>query len=119
MADKVLYRVKFRSEDKMYEIYAKSVYQADLMGFVAIEGLSFANPANSSVIANPVEEKMREEFADSELVLLPMHSIFRIERVRSRGASKIVQLDLSKQPNQNIVYSSPEPDGGNTNNNPT
>lgn len=116
MAEKTLYRVKFRSEDKMYEIYADSVYQADLIGFIAIEGLRFSEPGTNSVIANPSEERMREEFADTEVLLLPMHSIFRVDVVKAQGMAKIVQLDPQNQVSQNIIFPSSKPgdDSGST-----
>jgi len=39
MAQDHLYRVRFVNQDKVYEIYAKSVYQGDLYGFVIVEEL--------------------------------------------------------------------------------
>jgi len=36
-----LYRVRFINQDKVFEIYARSVYQGDLYGFVVLEELVF------------------------------------------------------------------------------
>ena len=41
MAKKSLYKVIFMSQGQVYEIYARSVGQGDMFGFVAIEELVF------------------------------------------------------------------------------
>jgi hypothetical protein len=41
MVEKQIYKVVFFNKDQMYEIYAKSVYQGDMYGFVIIEDLVF------------------------------------------------------------------------------
>ena len=43
MSNKTIYRIFFTSQGKAYELYARKVEQADLHGFVMIEGLLFGN----------------------------------------------------------------------------
>ena len=38
---------------------------------------------------DPTEERLREEFADTRVLHLPMQSIVRIEEVAQRGAAAI------------------------------
>ncbi|MGQ7846302.1 DUF1820 family protein [Granulosicoccus sp. 3-233] len=88
--DKVLYRVRFISQDKVYEIYAREVYQGDLYGFVVIEQLVF--DTNKTVVVDPGEEKLKTEFEGVTQTIIPMHSIIRIDEVEKRGTAKVVEL---------------------------
>jgi len=89
--DKILYRVRFISQDKVFEIYAREVYQGDLYGFVMVEDLVF--DANTTVLVDPGEEKLKSEFEGVSQTIIPMHSIIRIDMVEKRGVSKVVELD--------------------------
>ena len=91
MAQKLLYRVRFVSQDKIYEVYARECYQGDMYGFVILEGLEFDHTA--SVVVDPSEEKIKSEFAGVNRTIIPMHSVIRIDEVEKRGASKIADLD--------------------------
>ena len=51
MAKKTLYRVSFMSQGQVYEIYANSVEQGMLFGFIEIEELVFGK--RSSVVVDP------------------------------------------------------------------
>ena len=88
--DKVLYRVRFISQDKVYEIYAREVYQGDLYGFVVIEDLVF--DTNTTLVVDPGEEKLKTEFEGVNQTIIPMHSILRIDEVEKRGTAKVVDL---------------------------
>jgi hypothetical protein len=87
---KVLYRVRFISQDKVYEIYAREVYQGDLYGFVVVEELVFDN--NTTLLVDPGEEKLKSEFEGVTQTIIPMHSVIRIDEVEKRGTPKIVDL---------------------------
>lgn len=88
--DKLLYRVRFISEDKVFEIYAREVYQGDLYGFVVIEELVF--DTNTTLVVDPGEEKLKSEFEGVSQTIIPMHSIIRIDAVEKRGTPKVVEL---------------------------
>jgi hypothetical protein len=81
-----MYKVVFFNQGKVYELFAGKVDSAHLYGFVVVSDLQFME---SGVVVDPVEERMREEFRDTEDLLLPMQSIVRIEKVRKRGTSVI------------------------------
>jgi len=86
-AKKKIYRVSFLNQGKVYEIYAKSISQGGLFGFVEVEGLIFGE--KSTVVVDPSEEALQREFAGVERTYIPMHAILRIDEVEKRGASKI------------------------------
>ena len=89
--DKILYRVRFISQDKVFEIYAREVYQGDLYGFVMVEDLVF--DTNNTVLVDPGEEKLKSEFDGVNQTIIPMHSIIRIDMVEKRGVSKMVEIE--------------------------
>ena len=90
---KKIYKVVFLNEGKVYEIYAKSISQGGLFGFVEVEGLLFGE--KSTVVIDPSEESLQHEFAGVERTYIPLHSVVRIDEVEKRGASKIHQTSDS------------------------
>lgn len=86
-AKKRIYRVVFQNQGRVYEVYARSVAQGALFGFVEIEGLLFGE--RSQVVVDPGEEALKVEFAGVERTYVPMHAILRIDEVEKRGPSRI------------------------------
>jgi hypothetical protein len=84
---KSIYRVLFINQGKMYELYARSIYQGELYGFIEVEELIFGE--RSSVLINPAEEKLQSEFAGVKRTFIPMHYVVRIDEVEREGVSKI------------------------------
>jgi hypothetical protein len=91
MAAKPLYKVMFLNQGKVYEIYARSVSHGSLFGFIEIEELEFG--ARNTVVVDPSEEKIKNEFAGVKRTYLPMHSIVRIDEVEKRGVSKVSDVE--------------------------
>ena len=91
MAKKTLYRISFMSQGQVYEIYANSVEQGMLFGFIEVEELVFGE--RSSVVVDPSEEKIKTEFEGVKRTHFPMHSIIRIDEVDKEGVSKISKLE--------------------------
>jgi hypothetical protein len=85
--NKKLYKVIFLNHGKVYEIFAKRISASDLYGFTYVADLSFSS--NEGLLVDPAEEKLKEEFANTQGLHLPMHSIVRIEEVAERGVAKI------------------------------
>lgn len=90
MSSKSIYKVIFHNEGKLYELYAREIYQGELYGFVEIEELIFGE--NSAVVVDPSEERLKTEFADVKRSFIPMHSIVRIDEVVKEGAGKITEI---------------------------
>lgn len=83
-----LYRVTFLSHGKSIELYAREVTSSALWGFVEVGQLVFDAPGEGLVV-DPAEERLREEFAQTRRLHLPMHAIVRVEEVEHRGACRI------------------------------
>ncbi len=84
---KSIYRVLFVNQGKLYELYAREIYQGELYGFIEVEELIFGE--RSSVLINPAEEKLQNEFAGVKRTFVPLHSIVRIDEVEREGVSKV------------------------------
>ena len=84
---KRIFKVIFLNQGKVYEVYARSVSQGELWGFVAIEGLLFGE--KSTLVVDPSEEALQREFAGVERTYVPLHAVIRIDEVEKRGAAKI------------------------------
>ncbi len=88
MAEKHIYKVVFRHQEQVYELYAKSVFQGDLYGFVVIEDFLFGE--KSAIVVDPSEDKLRAEFEGVSRSFVPMHEIIRIDQVKRQGPAKII-----------------------------
>ncbi|MFT4198220.1 MAG: DUF1820 family protein [Pseudoxanthomonas sp.] len=85
---KPLYKVTFLNHGKVYELYARRVSaSAALWGFTEVAELVF--DLHEGVVVDPTEERLREEFGDTRVLHLPMHSVVRVEEVERKGASAI------------------------------
>lgn len=91
MQESKLYKLVFMSQDEVYEIFAREIYQADLFGFIAVENISFRENQNSVVI-DPSEERLRREFNNVDRFFIPLHNVIRIEEVKAAGVAKITEV---------------------------
>lgn len=83
MAVKALYKVIFLNHGKVYELYCESVGSSGLWGFIEVGELVFES--GDGLVVDPTEEKMRQEFAGSKVLHLPIQSVIRVEEVEQRG----------------------------------
>ena len=97
-----MYRVLFQNQGQVYEVYARNIYQSDLYGFVEIEDYTFGN--KSSVVIDPSEEKLRNEFEGVQRSFIPMHAVVRIDEVEKEGVAKITSSDGSTVPPSPCLY---------------
>ena len=100
MSEKHIYKVVFINRDEVYEVYAKSVYQGDMYGFVIIEDFVFGE--KSSIVIDPGEDKLRAEFDGVKRSFIPVHEIIRIDQVKKRGVAKIVSSEQVSKPTGNV-----------------
>lgn len=91
MAQEPIYKVIFHNQDKVYEVYARGLFQSDIYGFVELEEFVFGE--QSQMIVDPSEEKLKNEFASVKRSFIPMHSIVRIDEVEKEGVVKIHDTD--------------------------
>lgn len=90
MSHETIYRIIFHNEGKIYEIYARQVYQGEMYGFIEVEDLLFGE--KTSLVVDPAEERLKTEFADTTRTFIPMHAIVRIDEVEKQGTGKITQV---------------------------
>lgn len=103
---KPIYRVNFINQGKVYEVFARQVYQGDLYGFVVVEELVFGE--HSTLVVDPGEERLKDEFAAVKRSFVPMHAIIRIDEVEREGVAKIKDLGANVTAFPSSVY----PSGG-------
>jgi len=82
-----LFRVAFLNHGKVYELFCTGVCSSGLLGFIEVSGLQLEE--KDSLVVDPTEEKMRDEFEGVEVLHLPMHSVLRVEQVKNKGPAVI------------------------------
>lgn len=87
MPQRKIYRIRFQSQGKVYEIYAAGVSQGSMFGFVEVEELRFGE--RTQVVVDPAEEELKAEFQGVSRTYLPLHSVIRIDEVEKEGVSRI------------------------------
>ena len=84
---KKLYKISFFNAGKIYELYARRIISSDIWGFTEVSELVF--DVNEGIVVDPTEERLRDEFANTKVLHLPMQSIVRIEEVARKGQLSI------------------------------
>ncbi len=90
MNDTILFKVTFYHRSKIYELYAHDVFSSDIYGFIYVSEMVFDQ--NQSIVIDPAEEKLREEFENVNVLHLPLQSIIRIEEVKKKLSCKIREV---------------------------
>jgi hypothetical protein len=103
MPSKSIYKVVFYSQGKIYQIFARRVYQGDLYGFVVIEDLVFGE--RSSIVVDPSEERLKTEFEAVRRAHIPLHAVVRIDEVEKQGIAKITEAGANIATFPSPVYS--------------
>lgn len=85
-----MYKVIFHNQNKIYEIFAKAIYQSEMYGFIEVEDYVFGE--QTQMIVDPAEEKLKAEFAGVARSYIPMHAIVRIDEVEREGAVKVLDI---------------------------
>ena len=82
-----IYRITFLNKGKVYEVFAKQVYQSELYGFIEVEDYMFGK--KSQMVIDPSEDRLRTEFEGVKRSFIPMHAIVRIDEVEREGIAKV------------------------------
>jgi hypothetical protein len=113
MSDTTIYKVIFFNQGKVYEIYAGSVGQGGLFGFIEVGELLFDQ--GSQLVVDPSAEQVQREFGNVTRINIPMHSVIRIDEVEKQGASRITEIEKgegSVMPFPTPLYKNSETDSG-------
>jgi len=86
-----VYKVIFQNRGEVYEIFAESVTQGEMFGFVEIENIVFGE--RTQVVVDPSEEKLKTEFAGVKRIYVPLHAVVRIDEVEKEGVGRITKLE--------------------------
>lgn len=73
MSESRLYKVSYINQDKVYELFAKQVYESDIYGFLVIEEIVFGS--QSELVIDPSEEKLKAEFDSVKRSFIPFHKM--------------------------------------------
>ncbi|KGP63823.1 hypothetical protein EP47_12390 [Legionella norrlandica] len=84
---KSLFRISFANQDEIFEIYARSIKESEMFGFLEVEELVFGE--QTALVVDPSEEKLKMEFNGVKRIFIPVHSVFRIDEVSKQGVSKV------------------------------
>lgn len=86
-----MYRITFLNKGQVYEVYARSVGQGELYGFLEVSEMVFGE--RTTVVVDPVEERIKTEFEGVTSTYIPMHHVLRVDAVQRQGKSKISAAD--------------------------
>lgn len=87
MSLKNTYRIIFHSQEDIYEIYARSISESEMFGFMEVEEFVFGE--TTALVIDPAEERLQLEFSDVKRTYIPMQNIIRIDEVKKEGVAKI------------------------------
>ena len=90
MRQKTVYRVLFRNQENLYELYARKVGQGTLFAFVEVEEILFGS--RGGVLVDPSEERLKSEFSGVKRTYIPLQAVVRIDEVEKEGTNKIVAI---------------------------
>lgn len=90
MNDSILYKIIFLNRSKVYELYARDVFSSDIYGFIYVSDLVFDQ--NKTIVIDPAEDKLRDEFENVNVLHLPLQSVIRIEEVKKKLSCKIREI---------------------------
>ena len=85
-----IYKVIFLNQNQVFELYARAIYQSEMYGFIEVEEFVFGEKAQ--LVVDPSEEKLKNEFSGVSRTLVPVHAVIRVDEVKKRGQSKIMEL---------------------------
>ncbi|MBT5331177.1 MAG: DUF1820 family protein [Porticoccaceae bacterium] len=115
MAKQPIYRVVFYNQGQIYEVFARQIFQSDLMGFIEVEDFVFGE--RTQIVVDPAEEKLKTEFDGVKRSYIPMHSLVRIDEVDKEGQVKVSDIKTTDKvaqfphPISNLNPSPPKPSG--------
>jgi hypothetical protein len=89
------FKIVFLNQGKVYEIFAQTVRQGELYGFVEVENLIFQE--GGTLVVDPSAERLKEEFSGVHCTRIPIHAVIRIDEVEKEehGPGKITEVDGS------------------------
>ena len=91
MSKKAIYKIIFHNQGKVYEIFARSISQGNLFGFIEVAQIVFGE--KTSLVVDPSEESLKSEFENVARIHVPMHAVIRIDEVNKQGTAKVTDIN--------------------------
>ncbi len=88
VTESTVYRITFRNQGEVYELYARSVSQGAIFGFVEITDLIFRDETKK--VIDPSRERLANEFRGVPRTFVPLHAVLRIDQVEREGEARII-----------------------------
>ncbi len=102
-----MFKVIFRHQGDVLELYARNVGQSSLFGFIEVEELVFGT--HSEIVVDPNEESLRREFEGVKRLYVPMHAVIRIDEVEHEGTSRVRTEKKDEPSGERVVRPFPLP----------
>ena len=90
MASNPIFKVVFFNQSQVYEIFARSIFQSEMYGFIEVEEFVFGE--NTQLVVDPGEERLKNEFNGVKRSYIPMHNVIRIDEVEKEGTVKVTDI---------------------------
>lgn len=82
------YRITYVDQEDVNEIYARSICESEIFGFIEVSEFVFGG--SSSVVVDPSVERLKLEFANVKCSMIPAQSIIRIDIVEKEGLARTI-----------------------------
>ena len=102
-----VYRVTFLSQGEVYELYARSVSQGGIFGFVEVADLIFRDETKKLI--DPSRERIAKEFKGVPRTFVPLHAVLRIDQVEREGEARITPSTGETKRGQVRLFPAPIP----------
>ena len=102
-----VYRVIFLNQGEVYELYARSVSQGGIFGFVEVSDLIFRDETKR--VIDPSQERIANEFKGVPRTFVPLHAVVRIDQVEREGEARITPSAGETKRGQVRLFPTPIP----------
>ena len=82
-----IYKIIFQNQSNIIELHARELDIDSSYAFITVGDFVFGE--RSSIVVDPSEEQLKNEFAGVNRTYIPMHSVIRIDEVNKSGKNKI------------------------------
>ncbi len=76
MPKEIIYRVLYHQQTVPFELYARSVSESEMFGFVELEELVF-----EVMVGDSLQEKIKAEFEAVKRTYIPLANVLRIDAI--------------------------------------
>ena len=93
MSSEQIYKVIFQNQANVYELHARELDIDSSYAFITVGDFVFGE--RSSILVDPTEDQLKQEFGGVNRTYIPMHAVIRIDEVTKGGKNKIISSGKS------------------------